>query len=105
MPPTAHPETDNETTMLIPRVKVAEGPEDRVKVTPTATARRLVSVPADRAELGADSPDEVLAADVARHGGSRRAVMERYHVGSGRATKIIQMSREVSNGGAQASAR
>ena len=102
MPAPAHPETDSERTMLIPRLKVDQGPEDRAKVSPAATARRLVSVPAG---LDSSASDATLAADVAARGqASRREVMNRYHVGSGRATKIIRMSQEVGHG-PQTSAR
>lgn len=98
-----YPESASEQTMIIPRIR-PDG-EQRSKVTsPQASSRRLVSVPAT--SLDKDATDAELAAFVATEDHmSRRAVMARFGVGSGRATKIITLAKGVSTDGQEASTR
>lgn len=102
-PAQRYPESASEQTMIIPRIR-PDG-EQRSKVTsPQASSRRLVSVPATN--LDKTATDTELAAFVATEDHmSRRAVMARFGVGSGRATKIIALAREVSTDGQEASTR
>lgn len=92
--------------MILPRIRADEGPEDRTKVSsPAGRPRRLVAV----ATGSSRSSNQALAAEIAGQGLSRRKIMERFSVGSARATAIKALASDISteggDHGAQTSAR